>query len=197
MQLNASTSYQRRVRTSLLWKGTSAPPAWALSPSFKPRGSRLLSVLKYFPLKARISLSFMWRMQFWTSSRLGLLTTASFCPYSRFWRSCSTLRFYNGSSEVISSMLSAPTSFPFIMKVHWLTIHPLLDCLRWRNFLSLVQKAHFKSNNMQKLYLALDVYRGLANVPAIRQDVRTKLTSMLLHPFPKVRPGYEDNVNRY
>ncbi|KAK0662000.1 Tubulin-folding cofactor D [Lasiodiplodia hormozganensis] len=58
---------------------------------------------------------------------------------------------------------------------------------KWRNFLSLVQKAHFKSNNMQKLYLALDVYRGLANVPAIRQDVRTKLASMLLHPFPKIR----------
>ncbi|OJD35564.1 beta-tubulin cofactor d [Diplodia corticola] len=58
---------------------------------------------------------------------------------------------------------------------------------KWRNLLSLVQKAHFKSNNMQKLYLALDVYRGLSDVQVIRQEVRTKLASMLLHPFPKVR----------
>ncbi|KAL1628757.1 hypothetical protein SLS54_001445 [Diplodia seriata] len=58
---------------------------------------------------------------------------------------------------------------------------------KWRNLLSLVQKAHFKSNNMQKLNLALDVYRGLADIPAIHHDVRTKLASMLLHPFPKVR----------
>ncbi|KAF2083171.1 hypothetical protein K490DRAFT_52336 [Saccharata proteae CBS 121410] len=58
---------------------------------------------------------------------------------------------------------------------------------KWRNLLSLVQKAHYKSNNMHKLHLAMDVYRGLADVPVIRADVLTKLTSMLLHPFPKIR----------
>ncbi|KAH7063445.1 tubulin folding cofactor D C terminal-domain-containing protein [Macrophomina phaseolina] len=58
---------------------------------------------------------------------------------------------------------------------------------KWRNLLSLVQKAHFKSNNMQKLVLALDVYRGLADIPAVGSEVRTKLVSMLLHPFPKIR----------
>lgn len=43
---------------------------------------------------------------------------------------------------------------------------------------------------MQKLYLALDVYRGLTDVPAISKDVRTKLASMLLHPFPKASPEW-------
>ncbi|KAK7538299.1 tubulin folding cofactor D C terminal-domain-containing protein [Phyllosticta citribraziliensis] len=58
---------------------------------------------------------------------------------------------------------------------------------KWRNLLSLVQKSHFKSNNIAKLHLALDAYRGLATVPAIRPDVMTKLSSMLLHAFPKIR----------
>ncbi|KAJ4379742.1 hypothetical protein N0V86_004924 [Didymella sp. IMI 355093] len=41
----------------------------------------------------------------------------------------------------------------------------------FRTLLSYIQKAHFKSTHIQKLHLALDVY----------------LTSMLLHPFPKIR----------
>jgi hypothetical protein len=39
---------------------------------------------------------------------------------------------------------------------------------------------------MQKLNLALDVYRGLAELPATSLDTRAKIISMLLHPFPKV-----------
>jgi hypothetical protein len=39
---------------------------------------------------------------------------------------------------------------------------------------------------MQKLHLALDVYRGLGVMPATRADTLAKVTSMLLHPFPKV-----------
>lgn len=58
--------------------------------------------------------------------------------------------------------------------------------LRWRNLLSLVQKAHFKSNNMHKLHIALDVYRGIAEVEAVRPEVLKKVSSMLLHPYPKV-----------
>ncbi|KAF1994817.1 hypothetical protein P154DRAFT_475433 [Amniculicola lignicola CBS 123094] len=57
----------------------------------------------------------------------------------------------------------------------------------FRNLLSLTQKSHFKSTNMQKLHLALDVYRGLATIPSTRTDTITKVASMLLHPFPKVR----------
>jgi hypothetical protein len=39
---------------------------------------------------------------------------------------------------------------------------------------------------MQKLHLALDVYRGLGVMSATRGDTLAKVTSMLLHPFPKV-----------
>jgi tubulin-specific chaperone D len=55
----------------------------------------------------------------------------------------------------------------------------------FRTLLSYVQKAHFKSTHMQKLHLALDVYRGLGTISATRADTITKVTSMLLHPFPK------------
>lgn len=57
----------------------------------------------------------------------------------------------------------------------------------FRTLLSLTQKSHFKSSNMQKLHLALDMYRGLAGVPATRQDTLRKVVGMLVHPFPKVR----------
>ncbi|KAF2129523.1 hypothetical protein P153DRAFT_385728 [Dothidotthia symphoricarpi CBS 119687] len=57
----------------------------------------------------------------------------------------------------------------------------------FRTLLSLTQKAHFKSSHMQKLHLALDVYRGLGTIPATRADTLTKVASMLLHPFPKIR----------
>ncbi|KAF3003602.1 hypothetical protein E8E13_007103 [Curvularia kusanoi] len=57
----------------------------------------------------------------------------------------------------------------------------------FRNLLSYVQKSHFKSTHVQKLHLALDLYRGLGTIPATRADTLTKVTSMLLHPFPKIR----------
>ncbi|KAF2631119.1 beta-tubulin cofactor d [Macroventuria anomochaeta] len=57
----------------------------------------------------------------------------------------------------------------------------------FRTLLSYVQKAHFKSTHIQKLHLALDVYRGLGTIPATRADTLAKVTSMLLHPFPKIR----------
>jgi hypothetical protein len=39
--------------------------------------------------------------------------------------------------------------------------------------------------HMQKLHLALDVYRGLGSIPTTRADTLTKIMGMLLHPFPK------------
>jgi hypothetical protein len=56
----------------------------------------------------------------------------------------------------------------------------------FRSLLSHVQKAHFKSTHIQKLHLALDVYRGLGMIPATTDDTLTKVVNMLLHPFPKV-----------
>ncbi|KAG9193115.1 hypothetical protein G6011_03150 [Alternaria panax] len=57
----------------------------------------------------------------------------------------------------------------------------------FRALLSYTQKAHFKSTHMQKLHLALDMYRGLGNIPLTRADTLSKVVSMLLHPFPKIR----------
>lgn len=56
----------------------------------------------------------------------------------------------------------------------------------FRVLLSNIQKAHFKSTHIQKLHLALDVYRGLSTLSKTREDTITKVVSMLLHPFPKV-----------
>ncbi|KAF2658782.1 hypothetical protein K491DRAFT_766476 [Lophiostoma macrostomum CBS 122681] len=73
----------------------------------------------------------------------------------------------------------------------------------FRNLLSCTQKSHFKSSNMQKLLLALDVYRGLVRAPSTKRDTLVKMTSMLLHPFPRVREAaatqlymvtYDDNL---
>lgn len=53
----------------------------------------------------------------------------------------------------------------------------------------LVQKAHYKTSNVRKLEAAVKVYSGLMEVyPAVLQ----KLSSMLLHPFPKVRGQVAD-----
>jgi tubulin-specific chaperone D len=62
--------------------------------------------------------------------------------------------------------------------------------VNWKTLFVLVQKAHFKSNNIHKLHVALDVYRGLAGLPRLpfdQNEVLKKMASMLLHPFPKIR----------
>ena len=38
---------------------------------------------------------------------------------------------------------------------------------------------------MQKLHLALGVYRGLGTIEVTRKDTFVKVANMLLHPFPK------------
>ncbi|KAK8212148.1 tubulin folding cofactor D C terminal-domain-containing protein [Phyllosticta capitalensis] len=105
----------------------------------------------------------------------------------------SLIHFANGLLDVFKANLSNDrTLMPLLDVVAFLfdvqVLQRLVDSnFKWRNLLSLVQKSHFKSNNIPKLHLALDAYRGLASVPAIRPEVMTKLASMLLHPFPKIR----------
>ncbi|KAK5015556.1 hypothetical protein LTR60_002820, partial [Cryomyces antarcticus] len=65
---------------------------------------------------------------------------------------------------------------------------------RWKTLLSLVQKAHFKSNSIPKLLAAINVYRGLTEIEVVRGSALTKLASMLLHPFPKVRAAVADSL---
>ena len=69
---------------------------------------------------------------------------------------------------------------------------PLLDLVspdfKWRNMLSYVQKSHFKSTLVGKIVAAVDVYRGLAAVEAVRDDVVKKLTGMArTNPYSRVR----------
>jgi len=64
----------------------------------------------------------------------------------------------------------------------------------YRSLLSLTQKAHYKSTNIHKLHIALDVYRGLVEIDSTRKDVLLKVASMLLHPFPKVRSSAAETL---
>jgi hypothetical protein len=66
---------------------------------------------------------------------------------------------------------------------------------KWRNLLSTVQKSHHKSNDVPKILAALHVYRGLANILAIRDDVLKKLVSMLkTNPYPRVRSSIAETL---
>ncbi|KAK0253227.1 hypothetical protein LTR91_011040 [Friedmanniomyces endolithicus] len=59
---------------------------------------------------------------------------------------------------------------------------------KWRNLLSMVQKSHYKSNDIPGISAAVQVYRGLADVPALRSEVLKKLIGMLgSNPYPRIR----------
>ncbi|KAF2031567.1 beta-tubulin cofactor d [Setomelanomma holmii] len=93
------------------------------------------------------------------------------------------LKANNDNDRVLVPLLET-VAFLFDMQImHHLTP----TSFNFRSLLSLIQKAHFKSTHMQKLHLAIEVYRGLGCLPNTRQDTLSKVTSMLLHPFPKIR----------
>lgn len=56
----------------------------------------------------------------------------------------------------------------------------------FRRVFVLVQKAHFKTANIARLEAAIRVYAALSRIDSLRGDILKKLTSMLLHPFPRV-----------
>jgi hypothetical protein len=58
--------------------------------------------------------------------------------------------------------------------------------LIFRKVFLLVQKAHFRSSNIQRLESAVKVYASLSRVESVRIDVLKKMTGLLLHPFPRV-----------
>lgn len=62
------------------------------------------------------------------------------------------------------------------------------DNFSWRNLLSTVQKAHFKSSDVPRLLACVLVYHSLLSIDAVRREVLKKLCSMLAtNPYPKVR----------
>jgi hypothetical protein len=56
----------------------------------------------------------------------------------------------------------------------------------FRRVFVLVQKAHFRSSNIQRLESAVKVYAALSRLDSLRSDVLKKMTGLLLHPFPRV-----------
>jgi hypothetical protein len=89
--------------------------------------------------------------------------------------------------QIMQRLISTP--FKYVPKARLLVNTFNTDSTNYNSFrslLSLTQKAHFKSSHMLKLQMALDIYRGLGAVPVTSTDTLTKVTSMLLHPFPKV-----------
>ncbi|KAJ5690264.1 hypothetical protein N7462_004656 [Penicillium macrosclerotiorum] len=56
----------------------------------------------------------------------------------------------------------------------------------------LVQKAHFRSSNIPRLEAAVKVYAALSKLESVREDTLKKLTSLLLHSFPRVRATAAD-----
>ena len=62
----------------------------------------------------------------------------------------------------------------------------------WRRLFIEVRKAHYKSGNAQKIEAAVKTYAGMMAVPRARAEVQEKLSSMLLHPYPKIRNATAD-----
>ncbi|CAD0095047.1 unnamed protein product, partial [Aureobasidium vineae] len=110
-----------------------------------------------------------------------------------------------GSDGMRSECLSAFTNFlrdlitkegetqPLLELIAYLldalpSIISLNSTFNWRVLLSLVQKAHFKSNNISRILAAVEVYQALADKPTTRADTLKKLASMLrTNPYPTVR----------
>lgn len=63
--------------------------------------------------------------------------------------------------------------------------------LNWRSLYLLVQKAHYKTGNIRKLEASIKMYGGLIEV---YPEALQKLSSMLLHPFPKIRNQVADTL---
>ncbi|KAF5865713.1 hypothetical protein ETB97_002687 [Aspergillus alliaceus] len=66
-------------------------------------------------------------------------------------------------------------------------ISPIPSSSEPRKLFVLVQKAHFKSSNIARLEAAIKVYAPLSRLESLRAEVLKKMTTMLLHPFPRVR----------
>ncbi|KAI9731387.1 MAG: hypothetical protein M1834_005293 [Cirrosporium novae-zelandiae] len=111
------------------------------------------------------------------------------------------LTFWNAMLEVLKRNLSndrilAPTleTIAFLCYNDMLT--PLVGTnFKFRTLLSLIQKSHYKSTNIQKLETAPKIYIHLLEIPSIKDEAMKKLVSMLLHPFPGVRNAAADALS--
>lgn len=96
-------------------------------------------------------------------------------------------------TAALSSIPNDRTLTPLLHTLAYLFDANLLQELpstrfKYRSLLSLVQKSHHRTSSLPRIFAALDVYRGLAEVDSVKDDVLVKLVSMMRsHPFVKVR----------
>ncbi|KAE8442213.1 hypothetical protein EG329_003742 [Mollisiaceae sp. DMI_Dod_QoI] len=63
--------------------------------------------------------------------------------------------------------------------------------LNWNIFYNTIQGAHYKSSNVRKLHAVVKIYGGLIEV---YPDAVTKLSSMLLHNYPRIQNAAADEL---
>ncbi|KAL1955206.1 hypothetical protein VTO42DRAFT_8918 [Malbranchea cinnamomea] len=64
----------------------------------------------------------------------------------------------------------------------------------YKKLFVLTQKFHFKSSSILRIDAAIRLYASLRRIESIRGVVTKKLTSLLLHPYPKVRIIAAENL---
>ncbi|GAB7361672.1 hypothetical protein MBLNU230_g1722t1 [Neophaeotheca triangularis] len=112
------------------------------------------------------------------------------------------LRCYLPNAQVVAN---SPSTYSAISNSGRDMLHPTLEVIAyilttnvtqrlssgdfsWRNLLSNVQKAHYKSSDIPRLMSCLSIYHSMLSCDAVRADVLKKLCSMLAtNPYPKVR----------
>lgn len=104
------------------------------------------------------------------------------------------IRILAAVSDMLKAQLNAPDDPQATLELlaFMLDFTPLIASVgpsfAWRVLLSRVQKSHFKSSIVPKLLAAIEVYRSLARVDAVKDEVVKKLVSMVkTNPFPRVR----------
>ena len=80
---------------------------------------------------------------------------------------------------------------PSLLHASFTTTRTLANTSSWRGLYALIQNAHYQSGNIRKLEAAVKLYGGLLDV---YPDASQKLTSMLLHKYPKVRNEAADTL---
>ena len=133
-------------------------------------------------------------------------------PLLQASRSALTILLHTATPDHLNDLMMIFAELLKTMLLENANMHPALELLvflldmqtlqrrvctdfEWRNLLSTVQKSHHKSNDIPKILAALHVYRGLADMPAIRDDVLKKLVSMLkTNPYPRIRSSIAETL---
>ena len=133
-------------------------------------------------------------------------------PLLQASRSALIILLHHSSNSHLDMLMSVYATVLKSMLLQDMNMYPALELLgllldmeipqrlavsdfKWRNLLSTVQKSHHKSNDIPKILAALHVYRGLADIALVRDEVLKKLISMLkTNPYPRIRSGVAETL---